>query len=151
MWLLASSTSPQLLSLADTLYSITRQKLDASSIDDLAWEVGSVEYTQAQVLLLLYEVTHVDHRCAYMTAGRCFRLLQLLRWYEIDRPDNAAERLVSTDSENAIMVEEKRRTFWMAYSLDRFMSIQREWPLTLNEQVVSHFFHRQFSPTDDEY
>ncbi|GAB1211353.1 hypothetical protein ATERTT37_000466 [Aspergillus terreus] len=33
-------------------------------------------------------------------------------------------------------LEEQRRTFWMAYSLDRFISFHSSLPFTLNEQLV---------------
>lgn len=44
--------------------------------------------------------------------------------------------LLSGD-EDLIAIEEKRRAFWVAYCLDRFISVHNELPLTLNEEVVS--------------
>ena len=86
-----------------------------------------VEHVQARVLLLIYEFMHTTHERGWMSAGRCFRLLQLMRLYEIDTPENIAKHA----GESWIKTEEKRRTFWMAYSLDKFISMRRDWPLTL--------------------
>jgi len=95
-----------------------------------------IEHVQARVLLLIYDFMQTNHQRGWMSAGRCFRLLQLMRLYEIDAPDNVARRDNAIEPESWIRTEEKRRTFWMAYSLDRFISIRHSWPLTLNEQVV---------------
>lgn len=58
-----------------------------------------------------------------------------MRLYEIDAPENVTRRNNALEPESWIKTEEKRRTFWMAYSLDRFISIRHDWPLTLNEQI----------------
>jgi hypothetical protein len=44
---------------------------------------------------------------------------------------------ISGGEDDDIGTEEKRRAFWVAYCLDRFISVQNGLPLTLNEEVVS--------------
>ena len=66
-----------------------------------------------------------------MSAGRVFRLVQLMRLYEVDGYDATAP------TPTCIVSEEKRRTFWVAYILDRLVSIRSGSPLTLVEQMVS--------------
>ena len=43
--------------------------------------------------------------------------------------------------EDCLQHEEKRRTFWMAYSLDLFLGIRGRWPPTLHEYNVRTFTH----------
>lgn len=38
--------------------------------------------------------------------------------------------------EDNIIAKEKRRVFWVAYSLDRFTSLHNGLPLTMTEEVV---------------
>ena len=38
--------------------------------------------------------------------------------------------------------EERRRTFWMAYCIDRYASIGTGWPMTIDEKDVSTFVYR---------
>lgn len=134
MWTLAASLSAQLQDIRDSLYECTRKSLESLESKDT---VTDLEHVQARVLLLIYDFMRTNHQRGWMSAGQCFRLLQLMRLYEIDSPENVARRNNSMKPESWIRTEEKRRTFWMAYSLDRFISIRCESPLTLNEQVVS--------------
>ena len=97
--------------------------IDIESID--------IKQVQVSILLAIYEFMRSHYRRGWMSAGRAFRLIQLMRLHEIDAPDHISMQT------NWIETEEKRRTFWMAYSLDRFISIRNGWPLTLCEQVVS--------------
>ena len=137
MWTLASSLSAQLQHVRDSLYECTRRMLEALEWKDSNGESNVIEHVQARVLLLIYDFMRTNHQRGWMSAGRCFRLLQLMRLYEIDAPENVTKRNNAVEPESWIKTEEKRRTFWMAYSLDRFISVRHEWPLTLSEQVVS--------------
>lgn len=89
---------------------------------------------QATVLMALYESIKTYHWQAWMTAGQAFRLVQLMKLHELDRPgsQNAPEP-------SSFVQEEKRRVFWMAYFLDHLISMRNNWPITLNEHVVSGF------------
>jgi hypothetical protein len=92
-----------------------------------------VEQVQAFILIATYESMKAYHQLAWMSAGRAFRLVQLMRLHEIDSPSTW---LAAADN-NFVEVEEKRRAFWMAYFLDHLFSMRNNWPITLNEHVVS--------------
>jgi hypothetical protein len=144
MWTLAASLSAQKQNIRESLYECTRKMVEASEPQDGITEFSDIEYVQARILLLIYEFMRTNHQRAWISAGRCFRLLQLMRLYEIDTPENVAGRRSDSDPDAWIKTEEKRRTFWMAYSLDRFMSIRGDLPLTLNKQVVRRSPHDRF-------
>lgn len=105
--------------------------LEILEVKDTKVDFIEIERVQAWILLTIYEFMRSCYRQGWMRAGRAFRLVQLMRLYEIDTPGNAA------NNQDWVEVEEKRRAFWMAYCLDRFVSIRNGWPLTLSEQVVS--------------
>lgn len=131
MWTLAASVSAQFENVGDSLYRDTQRMLEVVESKATNIESIDIEQVQACILLAIYDLMRTDYRRGWMTAGRAFRLVQLMRLYEIDVPNSMATQ---TDW---IETEEKRRTFWMAYSLDRFISIRNGGPLTLSEQVVS--------------
>ncbi|KFZ17735.1 hypothetical protein V502_04426 [Pseudogymnoascus sp. VKM F-4520 (FW-2644)] len=135
MWTIASCLSAQLQQIRASLYECTRQMLESLESNNNNTESTDIEHVQARVLLFIYEFMYENHQRAWINAGRCFRYVQLLRLYEIDSAKNVQKRSNELDTEDWIKIEEKRRTFWMAYSLDRFISIRHEWPLTLNEQI----------------
>lgn len=90
------------------------------------------EEIQVWILIATYESMRTFHRSAWMSAGRAFRLVQLMRLHEIDIPTKPP-----TPGLDLIDTEEKRRVFWMAYFLDHLLSMRDNWPITLNEHVVS--------------
>ena len=130
MWSLAASVSAQFQHISDSLYHHTRRMLHNVETEATDVEIVDIEQVQAYILVAIYEFMRTDYRRGWMSAGRAFRLIQLMRLHEIDVPSRMPAPV------EWIEVEERRRTFWMAYSLDRFISIQNGWPLTLSEQVV---------------
>ncbi|OKL55498.1 putative Transcription factor [Talaromyces atroroseus] len=122
MWILAASCSRQFQSMLEVLDT---KDNEVDGID--------IEQVQAWILLVLYEVTNSHSRRGWISAGRAFRLVQLMRLFEIDGSDTMLAQSLTDDW---VQLEEKRRTFWMAYLLDRFISVQNGLPLTLNEQVI---------------
>ena len=137
MWTLAASLSAQLQHVRESLCDCTRNLLESLESRGSSKEFTDIEHAQARVLLLIYDFMQANFQRGWMSAGCCFRLLQLMRLYELDTPAAVGMRNSVIEPESFIITEEKRRTFWMAYCLDRFISIRRDWPLTLNENVVS--------------
>lgn len=138
MWTLAMALSSQFESYRDTLYTETKQMLESLDMceNNNHHSHGSpvcIEEVQAWLLLSFYEFSRTNYKRGWVTAGRAFRLVQLARLHEIDSP----ERSMLQQGEDPVVVEERRRTFWVAYCLDRFISLKNQWPLTLMEEVVS--------------
>ena len=141
MWTIASASSAQLHHIRDSIYDCTRRMLDSLEAKDNQTEFTDIEHVQARVLLLVYDFMRTNHQRGWISAGRCFRLIQLMRLYEIDSPEKVSKRQRAGEQEDWVQTEVRRRTFWVAYSLDRYISSRHEWPLTLNEQDVSNIHH----------
>ncbi|PTU22071.1 hypothetical protein P175DRAFT_0436324 [Aspergillus ochraceoroseus IBT 24754] len=139
MWTLAASLSAQFRALRDVLYQETRRMLDKLELQGpLADANTGIEQAQAWVLICIYEYMQLSPLQAWMSVGRCCRLVLGMRLYELDDPNTSV--LVTRDQETKLIdwtgLEEGRRTFWMAYSLDRFISCHAGLPFTLNEQLI---------------
>ena len=135
MWALASSLSAQFQHTRDILYRQCRELLEGLESVDSEMEAFEIERVQAWILVTMYELMRTNTRRGWTSAGRAFRLVQLMRLYEVDSSSNVSE-CNGPQQVDWVGVEEQRRTFWMAYCLDRFISIRNEYPLTLHEQVV---------------
>ncbi|KAL2864368.1 Zn(II)2Cys6 transcription factor [Aspergillus lucknowensis] len=140
MWTVAASLSAQFRFLRPSLYQETRRMLDAlDSQSQRADPNGSIEQAQAWVLICVYEYMQLSPLQAWMSAGRCCRLVLGMRLYELDDPNNPM--MMARDQDTSLIdwtgLEERRRTFWMAYSLDRFISFHNGLPFTLNEQLIA--------------
>lgn len=139
MWTMAALMSAQLELLRDNLYQATKDTIETLESKDKDMGPVDIAQVQAWLLLAMYEFMQTYHRRGWMSAGRAFRLMQLLRLDEIDNVNSAAGWYDPKAQDDWIAKEEKRRTFWMAYCLDRVISIHSSMPLTLSEHVVSGF------------
>ncbi|KAH8769030.1 fungal-specific transcription factor domain-containing protein [Diaporthe sp. PMI_573] len=133
MWTVAASTSSgQYQTMANYLYRYASQSL----LNLESWDSGDewsqmrpndFSQIQAQLLLAFYEFKCVDFRRGWMRAGRAFRLIQLNWFYD----------MLSTSSTMSdwVEAEERRRTFWVAFCLDRTISLRNDAPCTFNEPI----------------
>lgn len=132
------SHSSQFENVREAIYNETRQKLEENDLSENNMNVVQIEQVQAWILITSYEFLRSSYQRAWFSAGRVFRLVQLLRLHELDNHSELLQMLsASSSQEEEIGREERRRAFWVAYCLDRFISVQNGLPLTLNEEVVS--------------
>ncbi len=131
--------------VCDQLYAETCHLLEAHKIGSKA-DI-SVEYVQAWLLLAHYELLRVGEYQAMLTAGRCLRLVLMARLSDIDSPGpdgidypQASPVLINRENvrgDTFSIVEEQRRVFWLSFCLDRSLCLRNEYPLTLQEDMVS--------------
>jgi hypothetical protein len=141
MWTMASAMSSQFHHLRDLLYCGTVDQLHALDSrlgaghrpqDD---EASLLAQAQAWILVAVYEFVKLGSgfRRPWTSVGRAIRLVQLLRLNEMDAGEGGFDMAVNPDV--VIEMEERRRTFWMAFCLDRFACALDGLPQTLGEPV----------------
>ncbi|KAA8642438.1 fungal specific transcription factor domain-containing protein [Aspergillus tanneri] len=130
IWTLAASVSAPYENIGDSLYQHARRGLEALDCKNTSLASTDLEQVQAWLLLAIHELMGVDFRRGWISAGRAFRLIQL-NW--LHGTDGTHLTRVQTDW---IESEQKRRTFWMAYCLDRFVSMRTGSPPTFSERVA---------------
>jgi hypothetical protein len=134
MWTLAVSTSSQFQHIQDDLYSQTRLMIENLEIKFLNADSMEIEQVQAWALLTIYEFMRVGYKRAWMSAGKCFRFAVLMKLHNVDGRDGVAAILLQSLS--FIEIEERRRTFWMAYTIDRIISLLDRLPMTFDQHTV---------------
>ncbi len=150
MWALATLLSAQFRDLTEPLCHETKRMLESCSVEGTTENSGcDTELVQAWMLVAICESMRTNHQQAWMSAGQAFRLVQALRFHELDSPKESSI-VSSTEGCDYIETEEKRRVFWMAYFLDHLLSMRNDWPLTLNEHVV-RISHPQQEITSWDY
>jgi hypothetical protein len=132
MWTLAAWVGTQFKDIQKDLYTQTRVILEAWEVNIMT-EPPPIELAQAWILVAIFEIMQVNYDRGWLSAGRCFRLVQLMKLHEVDAPAG-----VTVNNLPYVETEERRRAFWMAYLLDRLINLINQMPLTLTEQVVSH-------------
>jgi len=126
--------SAQFQYLHDSLYQETKHMLESLSLGSNERDPVDTEQVQAWILVATYESMRTYHWQAWMSAGRAFRMVQIMGLHEIDAPSK-----VPIPETEFIKTEENRRVFWMAYFLDHLFSMRNNWPITLNEHVVGPY------------
>lgn len=134
MWSLATHVSAQFQHLQDLLFGDTKRLLQLIAPTPDQQNIQSVELAQILVFIAIYEIQHHALDQAWITAGRAFRMVQLMKLHKIDLP-LLSER--SLTARQALEMEEQRRVFWMAYFLDSLLSSHNNAPMSLTERVVS--------------
>ena len=114
--------------------------LSTLEIEDDAHESPfQLQRTQAFVLMAIYEFTQNMFSRAWVRSGRAVRSAQLLKLDRLDSADAFLDdvMLPIKHDEGSTAMEEKRRTFWMAYCIDRLFCGIDDMPICLCEDDVS--------------
>lgn len=143
MWTLAASFSSQFQLIRNALHGDVRNLLEALETDAQNKQPDthsiSIEQVQSWVLLAIYEL--MSDTCNYqrgiISAGRAFRLVQMLRLYEMDKTtDTTPKSSGQQPQDDWIDAESMRRTFWLAYTVDRYTSVVDGLHLAFDERQV---------------
>ncbi|KAL4802422.1 hypothetical protein BDV18DRAFT_163826 [Aspergillus unguis] len=141
MWTLASSLSSQFQLDGPRLYAKTRQLLQELEAEEPCHRL-SLEQAQSWTLIAVYEITCQDFHRGMMSAGRAFRLIQMMRLYELDMPRTPPTMQLDQyqtqpfGQEDWVDIETKRRTFWLAYTVDRFTSMVDGLHMFFDERLI---------------
>jgi hypothetical protein len=128
--------SAQFQHLQHTLYSELKKLLASTAPVKIPGGQSlpiDVELVQAWVLTTTFEFIRMNHYEACLSAAQAFRLAQLMGLHRVDVLNN----LAPINEKDFIIIEEKRRVFWMAFTLEILLSIHNNLPLVVNEHMVS--------------
>ncbi|KAK2672617.1 hypothetical protein RAB80_012696 [Fusarium oxysporum f. sp. vasinfectum] len=143
---LAASMSSQFRSRSEEFYNKARRLAEGLDAGDLVlpWLNSDTSIEQAQTWLLLahYELLDPSKYSQSATIRRAFRLVHLSRLHCTDWKDPALDFPSCTPgtSQSAPLpfasVEERRRTFWVAFCLNRFLGGYEESPMTIHDETI---------------
>ncbi|KAK2740287.1 hypothetical protein FQN57_006167 [Myotisia sp. PD_48] len=115
--------------LEEICYHRARKELELSDMGGSGSRFFRVETLQASLLIALYEFRRSYLPRAWISHARCSRLVQLLGLHRLDQGQCRDE----DESE----LEEKRLTFWVAYTFDCLISISFGGSITITEREIS--------------
>lgn len=141
VWATASLMSVQFQHLQDTIYPELKRALASIHLPShprRGFLELDVELVQAWILTATFEFVKTYHHEACISAGRAFRLVQLMGLHEMDLPSNFDRSSSASNGSDFIILEEKRRAFWMAFTLEALYSMRNNLPLVVNEHMVSN-------------
>ncbi len=134
---LGACALPQYAGLQERFYRSSREALEFVEMNDHHLDMVSVEQAQTWILIATYEFRRMHFHRSWMSTGRAVRLVQMMGLHCIDRNDYETWPHRLPKAKDWTEQEERRRTFWMAFCLDRYASIGHGWPQTIDDKDVN--------------
>ncbi|CZR68297.1 uncharacterized protein PAC_18196 [Phialocephala subalpina] len=125
----------QELNSDDVLYQRARKYAEAAEMKGYNRELVTVYDAQCWHLIATFEAQKIYTTRAWLSTGRCVRLVQMMGLHRIDRPGSDVANILPL-AKDFIELEERRRTFWASYLGDRWASICSGWPMTITESEI---------------
>jgi hypothetical protein len=138
MWSLAASITESYKSLHSHFHGRARKYAEA---DERAGRQKfiNIRHAQAWILIGIYEFKMMMFPNAWLTTGRATRLTQMLGLHRLDGLGLDVKQSLPTPTDVSEK-EERRRTFWMAFCMDRYAGVGTGWPLIVDERDVRATF-----------
>ncbi|KAK9390863.1 fungal-specific transcription factor domain-containing protein [Lipomyces mesembrius] len=132
VWTVAASMSPKYRQYAGVFYTRTRKYLEQVQMRGHGENVTAIAFTQAWILVSLYEYKLMFFPRAWLSAGTACRSAIMLQANIMDGNTTGVKHCHAPPSD-WIETEEWRRTFWCAFCADRYASVGTGWPLIIDE------------------
>ncbi|KAL8672559.1 MAG: hypothetical protein Q9168_002995 [Polycauliona sp. 1 TL-2023] len=138
MWALAAKLSDRYFNHQDLFYRRARKYAEADEMKGLGETTVSVPHCQAWVLICTYEFQMMYFPRAWLSVGRAVRLAMMMGLNRVDGVGLDVKQVLPPPRDWT-EAEERRRTFWMAYCVDRYASMGTGWPVAVDERdIKSH-------------
>ncbi|KAK7703568.1 hypothetical protein SLS57_010854 [Botryosphaeria dothidea] len=135
MWTLAASSCDKYASLQEHFYHRARKYIQMDEMKGHGESMLTLAHCQTWVLICSYEFKNMFFPRAWLSAGRAVRLAQMMNLHKLDGAGLDVKQCLAPPKDWTER-EERRRTFWMCFNIDRYASIGTGWPMTIDEQDI---------------
>lgn len=147
MWAMAASISDKFFNHHEIFYRRARKYAELDEMKGQGESFVSVGHAQCWILISSYEFKMMYFPRAWMSAGKASRLCLMLGLNRLDGAGLDVKQCVAPPRDWTDR-EERRRTFWQTYCIDRYASIGTGWPMTLDEKDVRDITGKAAGLTD---
>jgi hypothetical protein len=138
MWTLAASITDKYDALQEHFYQRARKYAQTDEMKGHGESTITLAHCQMWILTSTYEFKLMYFPRAWLSSGRATRLAQMMQLHRMDGVGLDVKQCLPPPKDWTER-EERRRTFWMAFCVDRYASIGTGWPMTIDERDVSFF------------
>ncbi|KAF2691293.1 hypothetical protein K458DRAFT_69880 [Lentithecium fluviatile CBS 122367] len=135
MWTLAAAVTDKYDALQEHFYQRARKYAQSDEMKGHGESTITLAHCQAWILMGAYEFKQMYFPRAWLSAGRAVRLAQMMQLHRLDGVGLDVKQCLPPPKDWTER-EERRRTFWMAYCIDRYASIGTGWPMTIDERDI---------------
>ncbi|RSM21058.1 hypothetical protein CDV31_000106 [Fusarium ambrosium] len=134
-----ASIIPTHASLAASLYKRGRALAEEDEMRDQQDLPIGVGHVQSWLLIANFEAINANFSRACVSLGRAIRMAQMLNLHQLDRGNNNPPSIFPTTiqpPQDWIKLEERRRTWWVAYVSDRVVFATSGIPALIDDQDI---------------
>ncbi|EME50066.1 hypothetical protein DOTSEDRAFT_68803 [Dothistroma septosporum NZE10] len=135
MWCNAAVVSDKYEGLQEHFYQRARKYIQQDEMKGHGEGMITVAHCQAWALIATHEFKLMYFPRAWASSGRACRLAQAMGLHRLDGAGLDVKQCIPPPKDWTER-EERRRTFWMAFCVDRYSSIGTGWPMTIEERDI---------------
>ncbi|KAG8533234.1 uncharacterized protein KY384_002017 [Bacidia gigantensis] len=135
MWAMAAMVTDKYMHHDDIFYRRARKYLQLDEMKGAGESTVSLAHVQTWTLVATYEFKLMYFPRAWMSCGRAGRMALMTGMNRIDGIGMDVKQCLPPPKD-WVEREERRRTFWMAYCIDRYASIGTGWPMSIDERDI---------------
>lgn len=135
MWCHAASITDKYMHHQDIFYRRARKYIEADEMKGQGEAFVSLAHAQTWTLICAYEFKMMYFPRAWMSVGRAARMVLMMGLNRVDGVGMDVKQSLPPPRDWTER-EERRRTFWMAYCVDRYASIGTGWPTAIDERDI---------------
>lgn len=135
MWTLAASITEKYDALQEHFYQRARKYAQSDEMKGHGESTITLAHCQMWTLAATYEFKLMYFPRAWLSSGRASRLAQMMQLHRLDGAGLDVKQCLPPPKDWTER-EERRRTFWMAFCVDRYASIGTGWPMVIDERDV---------------
>ncbi|KAG9186521.1 hypothetical protein G6011_09629 [Alternaria panax] len=135
MWCLAASITDKYEALQEHFYQRARKYAQMDEMRGHGESIITVAHCQTWTLTATYEFKQMYFPRAWLSAGRGSRLAQMMQLHRLDGVGLDVKQCLAPPKDWTER-EERRRTFWLTFCIDRYASIGTGWPMTFDEKDI---------------
>ncbi|KAJ4391757.1 hypothetical protein N0V93_005377 [Gnomoniopsis smithogilvyi] len=140
VWTIATLGHEKYSHYHDVFHRRCRHYLEEDELKGDGEHFLTVAHAQAWALVATAEARNMWFTKAAMSASRCIKLLHMMGLHRLDDPNAEFEMMPTIlPPKDWIELEERRRVFWGAFSIDSHASISTGWPTLIDaDEVTTH-------------
>lgn len=135
MWANAAAVTDKYEGLQEHFYQRARKYIQQDEMRGHGEGMITIAHAQTWVLLASYEFKMMFFPRAWMSAGRACRMTQMMGLHRLDGQGLDVKQCLPPPRDWTER-EERRRTFWMSFCVDRYSSIGTGWPMVIEERDI---------------
>ncbi|KAK3708906.1 hypothetical protein LTR37_011236 [Vermiconidia calcicola] len=135
MWCNAAAISDKYEQLQEHFYQRARKYIHQDEMRGHGESMITIAHCQTWILLATYEFKLMYFPRAWMSSGRACRMAQMMGLHRLDGSGLDVKQCLPPPRDWTER-EERRRTFWMSFCVDRYSSIGTGWPMTIEERDI---------------